>query len=364
MSERIPICSAKRNNGVFGYIEGGEAFDLLGRPRAGYDPNTGLLCDLRDGGVVGYVTFDGKFVGSSRVADELFPKTYEVSPQGSPRYYVNNLGVVGVPDEAEQRPAERIEAGYAVSETKSTLPAITIETAVEVSSSYDDGIRQNAELQEPTSNSSNRNVVGELVQKLGAEAAASFSGDSERSGASDSEQRRVPTTLLSNVVCLSHSESSQPEPQSNVPGISVAEKLSAQRHAEHAFSIRDNNETRPLASPQSHKPGATFFAESHDDAYQKSQLRERGSRGSKLREPWERQGDAETELVSSNYQAQSGPLSEHNQPAAKTSSPKLLGNSVDETVEAKRQSNDARVLGAVATFMQRVTEYVGSNSQQ
>ena len=252
MTERIPICSAKRNNGVFGYIEGSEAFDLLGRPRADYDPKTGLLCDLRDGGVVGYVTLDGKFVGSSRMADELFPKAYEVAPQESPRYYVNNLGIIGGPHAAKQQPAERPDAGFAVSEVKSALPAITIETAVEVSSRYDDGIPRNAELQEPTSNASNRNVTGELVQKLGAEAAGSFSGVFETSGPSNFKQHRVPTTPLSNVVYLSHSESDQPEPQSTVLDSSVAEKLSAQRHAEHV-SIPGNNETRLLAPLRPHE---------------------------------------------------------------------------------------------------------------
>jgi len=65
MTELIPIRSAKRNNGVFGYIEGSEAFDLLGRPRAGYDPNTGLLCDLRDGGVLEWqVHFDLRSITS------------------------------------------------------------------------------------------------------------------------------------------------------------------------------------------------------------------------------------------------------------------------------------------------------------
>ncbi|MGA8652049.1 MAG: hypothetical protein WB677_15815, partial [Xanthobacteraceae bacterium] len=77
------------------------------------------------------MTLDGKFVGSSRMADELFPKAYEVAPQESPRYYVNNLGIVGGPHAAEQQPAERPDAGFAVCETKSALPAITIETAVE-----------------------------------------------------------------------------------------------------------------------------------------------------------------------------------------------------------------------------------------
>ena len=330
----------------FGYIEGSEAFDLLGRPRADYDPKTGLLCDLRDGGVVGYVTLDGKFVGSSRMADELFPKAYEVAPQESPRYYVNNLGIIGGPHAAKQQPAERPDAGFAVSEAKSALPAITIETAVEVSSRYDDGIPRNAELQEPTSNASNRNVTGELVQKLGAEAAGSFSGVFETSGPSNFKQHRVPTTPLSNVVYLSHSESDQPEPQSTVLDSSVAEKLSAQRHAEHV-SIPGNNETRLLAPLRPHESG-------------ESRLREPRSLGSDLRILWARQGDAETELARSNYQAQSLSLAEHNQPAARTSSPKRFGDGVDETVEAKRQSSDARVLGAVATFMQRVTEYVGS----
>ena len=295
------------------------------------------------------MTLDGKFVGSSRMADELFPKAYEVAPQESPRYYVNNLGIVGGPHAAEQQPAERPDAGFAVCETKSALPAITIETAVEVSSRYDDGIHRNAELQEPTSNTLNRNVAGELVQKLGAEAAGSFSGVFERSAPSNSKQHRVPTTPLSNVVYLSHSESDQPEPQSTVLDISVAERLSAQRHAE-PVSIPGNNETRLLAPLQPHEPG-------------KSQLRERRSLGSDLRIPWARQGDAETELARSNYQAQSLSLAEHNQPAARTSSPKRFGDSVDETGEDKRHSSDARVLGAVATFMQRVTEYVGSSHE-
>ncbi len=93
MAERIAICSAKRDNKILGYIEGCEAFDLLGRRRADYNPNTGLLYDLLDGGVVGYVTFDSKFAGLSKSADEMFPKTHEVTPPQSPGDYVNNLSI-------------------------------------------------------------------------------------------------------------------------------------------------------------------------------------------------------------------------------------------------------------------------------
>jgi hypothetical protein len=100
--QRIPICSAKRDNRVLGYIESSEAFDLLGRRRADYNPNTGLLYDQLDGGVVGYVTFDNKFAGLSRMVDEMFPKTYEVTPQQSPKDYVNNLSIVVEPEAGEQ----------------------------------------------------------------------------------------------------------------------------------------------------------------------------------------------------------------------------------------------------------------------
>src|ERR1700733_10489384 len=102
MIERVPIRSARQDNRIFGFIESNKAFDLLGRPCADYDPKTGLLCDLRDGSVVGYVTLDGKFLGSSRVAQKFFPETYEVTSEESPRSYVNNIA--SVLDTAEQQP--------------------------------------------------------------------------------------------------------------------------------------------------------------------------------------------------------------------------------------------------------------------
>ena len=95
MAERIAICSAKRDNRILGYIEGCEAFDLLGRRRADYNPNTGLLYNLLDGGVVGYVTFDSKFAGLSKSADEMFPKTHKVTPPQSPACSHPNVAVPG-----------------------------------------------------------------------------------------------------------------------------------------------------------------------------------------------------------------------------------------------------------------------------
>ena len=136
MAERIAICSAKRDNRILGYIEGCEAFDLLGRRRADYNPNTGLLYNLLDGGVVGYVTFDSKFAGLSKSADEMFPKTHKVTPPQSPGDYVNNLNVGTIREAGGQQLDERTAPPRAVPETKSSPPDKAIEHPIEVSSSY------------------------------------------------------------------------------------------------------------------------------------------------------------------------------------------------------------------------------------
>ena len=73
MRERRPITSVKRADQKIGYIEGDRAFDLLARPCASYDHATGLLRDLNTQMIVGYVSLKGSFVGSSLVAEELFP---------------------------------------------------------------------------------------------------------------------------------------------------------------------------------------------------------------------------------------------------------------------------------------------------
>jgi hypothetical protein len=74
MAERSPIFSAKNNNQKIGYIEGGEAFDLLGNKRCNYSPNTGNLLDLDRGRIIGHVSLAGYFIGASWIANELFPQ--------------------------------------------------------------------------------------------------------------------------------------------------------------------------------------------------------------------------------------------------------------------------------------------------
>src|SRR5262249_8765486 len=71
--ERRPITSVKRADQKIGYTEGDQAFDLFARPCASYDHATGLLRDLNTQMIVGYVSLKGSFVGSSLVAEELFP---------------------------------------------------------------------------------------------------------------------------------------------------------------------------------------------------------------------------------------------------------------------------------------------------
>jgi hypothetical protein len=56
------------------YIEGSDAFDLLGNKRCEYNRNTGNLFHTIEGKVICHVSLEGKFVGASWIADELFPK--------------------------------------------------------------------------------------------------------------------------------------------------------------------------------------------------------------------------------------------------------------------------------------------------
>jgi hypothetical protein len=73
MSERRPIFSVKHAGQKIGHIEGDQAFDLFARPCARYDQATGLLRNLSSQLIVGYVSLKGSFVGSSFLAEELFP---------------------------------------------------------------------------------------------------------------------------------------------------------------------------------------------------------------------------------------------------------------------------------------------------
>jgi hypothetical protein len=72
MTERSPIYCAKIDNQRIGYVEGMEAFDLLGNKRCNYNPSTGNLLELDSGRTIGHVSLKGYFVGSSWIADELF----------------------------------------------------------------------------------------------------------------------------------------------------------------------------------------------------------------------------------------------------------------------------------------------------
>ena len=85
MAEHSPIFSAKIDRKKIGYIKDGEAFDLLGCKRCNYNSNTGNLVELDSGRTVGHVSLAGYFVGSSWIADELFPQLVaKNSPTTSP----------------------------------------------------------------------------------------------------------------------------------------------------------------------------------------------------------------------------------------------------------------------------------------
>jgi hypothetical protein len=102
MAERRPIYSAQAAGQQIGYIEDDEAFDLFDRPCAIYDSDTGLLRDPQHNAVVGYVSLADIFVGSSKMAQELFFKTGPVPPQAS---------LEGLEDEDSDAPVCGVEDG-------------------------------------------------------------------------------------------------------------------------------------------------------------------------------------------------------------------------------------------------------------
>jgi hypothetical protein len=74
MAENRPILSSKNDQQKIGYIEGADAFDSLGNKRCKYNPSTGNLVEPDGGRTVGHVSLAGYFVGSSWIAEELFPQ--------------------------------------------------------------------------------------------------------------------------------------------------------------------------------------------------------------------------------------------------------------------------------------------------
>jgi len=74
MTERRSILSAKPGHRPIGYIVGDDVFDLSGRKRCRYNGDTGNLHDIETGQIVGYVSLDGRYAGSSFEAQRLFER--------------------------------------------------------------------------------------------------------------------------------------------------------------------------------------------------------------------------------------------------------------------------------------------------
>ena len=109
MAERRPIYNAHVAGQQLGYIEDDEVFDLFDRPCAIYDNNTGLLRDLKNNAVVGYVSLADIFVGASWVTQELFFQTEPVTPQASLEEVEDEVSEVPVCG-AEDGNAENVDA--------------------------------------------------------------------------------------------------------------------------------------------------------------------------------------------------------------------------------------------------------------
>ena len=153
MADRNAIFSAKEGRRQIGFVEGNDAFDLSGRRRASFNAKTGNLYDLDSGRVIGYISFQGKFVGVPVLADGLFAVSDDNSHEETPRK--EDYGNDPDPSTAnatvifEQRDADN----YAVrssAETPSPPSFVKSDTAARLFAKSDDDSRRQTIL--PTEN--------------------------------------------------------------------------------------------------------------------------------------------------------------------------------------------------------------------
>jgi hypothetical protein len=190
MAEHSPIYSAKTGQQI-GHVEGNQAFDLFGRPCAMYNMDTGLLYDLNSETPVGYVSLTNIFVGSSWIAEKLFPKTEADLP---PR------GPLQIDDQASDAPTRRIE--HADREDINVSPPIaqtprgqqTEETgpAVTLSVVSDPGSPKGASVQELASQAVSFTPVTGLSQQNDGFGAAQLALTSPDRGSFSSDQHSRP----------------------------------------------------------------------------------------------------------------------------------------------------------------------------
>jgi hypothetical protein len=73
LTTRRPIFASGDISQTIGYFDGEGAYDLSGNLRCRYNEVTGNLSDPATGKIVGHISLEGRFVGLSWLAAELFP---------------------------------------------------------------------------------------------------------------------------------------------------------------------------------------------------------------------------------------------------------------------------------------------------
>jgi hypothetical protein len=100
MAEGRPILSGKSDHQKIGYIEGTDAFDSLGNKRCKYNPSTGNLLELDSGRTIGHVSLAGYFVGSSWIAEELFPLAQNLATTSPAKPGAGDFAALVIPPDA------------------------------------------------------------------------------------------------------------------------------------------------------------------------------------------------------------------------------------------------------------------------
>ena len=94
LTTKRPIFASKDPTKKIDYLDGGSAYDLSDRLRCNYSEDTGNLSDPATAKIVGHVSLDGKFIGLSWLAAELFPAPAVVTQSSTSSDQATNQCVI------------------------------------------------------------------------------------------------------------------------------------------------------------------------------------------------------------------------------------------------------------------------------
>ena len=272
MAERTRIFGAKKDSPQIGYIEGNEAFDLFGRKRCNYSVESGNLYDPNSGRIVGHVSLQGKFVGLSWIADELFPRSDNNTHQETLRRERSSIdsGPVVVGEIFGQRDAEDPPADHSIGTTPSPPSSEQDAPAAELfSKSWMAILTREDVRKEGYLNGPGLVVADENLEQCDAEDENAGHSISETPIPPPSEQDAPAAELFSKSwMAILTRKDVRKEGYLNGPGLVVPGEIFEQCDAEDPNADHSIGETPSPPSSEQGEPAAVLFSISDGNTHQ------------------------------------------------------------------------------------------------